>query len=295
MHNTSRSSTDFLSAFRTLISNACLGAILRHHGPTKRSPARVSASCIVKALVFHLLRGTGTVTENLQLLHQEKLSPSSMSERRANLPFKVFQTILGSALRPKAQEETHPEAFYKSWRLVGIDGTQFSVSNTPLILTNLTKAASRRMKAAFAKVGAAVLVELGVHNPLAVEIGQKEESEMVLSKRLLARLPAKCVAICDRDCDPGRIFSFTQRSWCGNHSERHCGRTFWTADLSECPCQMVEKSGILRGIIMEGHPRARWRGSSHQPGNSCGGPFAMDGRTSTRDHGVCLHPGPSGS
>lgn len=198
MHNTSRSSTDFLSAFRTLISNACLGAILRHHGPSKRSPARVSASCIVKALVFHLLRGTGTVTENLQLLHQEKLSPSSMSERRANLPFKVFQTILGSALRPKAQEETHPEAFYKSWRLVGIDGTQFSVSNTPLILTNLTKAASRRMKAAFAKVGAAVLVELGVHNPLAVEIGQKEESEMVLSKRLLARLPAKCVAICDR-------------------------------------------------------------------------------------------------
>jgi len=92
----------------------------------------------------------------------------------------------------------HPEAFYKSWRLVGIDGTQFSVSNTPLILTNLTKAASRRMKAAFAKVGAAVLVELGVHNPLAVEIGQKEESEMVLSKRPLARLPAKCVAICDR-------------------------------------------------------------------------------------------------
>jgi len=64
----------------------------------------------VKALVFHLLRGTGTVAENLQLLHQEKLSPSSMSERRANLPFKVFQTILGSALRPKAQEETHPEA-----------------------------------------------------------------------------------------------------------------------------------------------------------------------------------------
>ena len=198
MQQKSRSSTDFLSAFSTLISNVRLGSILRCHGPAKRSPAIVPASCIVRALVFHLLRGMGTLSENLQLLHQETLCPSSMSERRTNLPWKVFQMIMETALRPQAREEKHPMAFYKHWLLVAIDGTQFSVTNTPQILSSLSKATSRRMKAAFAKVGLAVLVELGVHNPLAAEIGQDGESEMVLSKRLLARLPAKCLLICDR-------------------------------------------------------------------------------------------------
>jgi hypothetical protein len=62
-----------------------------------------------------------------------------------------------AALRPKADEEKHPHAFYKGWRLMAIDGTPFSVSNTPQILASLSKAASRSMKAAFAKLGALIL------------------------------------------------------------------------------------------------------------------------------------------
>lgn len=193
-----RPATDFLTSFSQLISTARLGSILRYHGPIKRSPAIVSASKIVQALVFHLLRGEGTLCENLQLLHRKSLCPSSMSERRMNLPWEVFQKIMAIALRPAAHEKKHPGAFYKKLRLVAIDGTQFSVTNTPQILTSLSKAAARRMKAAFAKVGVALLVELGVHNPLAAEIGQNAESEMVLAKRLLNRLPANCLLICDR-------------------------------------------------------------------------------------------------
>ena len=198
MHDKFPSSRDFLTAFSTQISNSQLAAILRWAGPIKRCPAKVSALCIVRALVFHLLRGTGTLTENLQLLHRKPLSPSSMSERRTNLPWRVFQMIMDTALSPKASPQKHPSAFYKGWRLVAIDGSQFSVTNTPAILSSLSKAASRRMKAAFAKVGVAVLVELGIHNPLAAEIGQNGESEMVLSWRLLERLPAKALLICDR-------------------------------------------------------------------------------------------------
>src|SRR5690606_6324616 len=86
----------------------------------------------------------------------------------------------------------------QGWRLVAIDGTQFSVTNTPQILASLSKAASRRLKAAFAKIGAVVLVELGVHNPLAAEIGVNGEGEMTLAKRLLSRLPANSLLIADR-------------------------------------------------------------------------------------------------
>lgn len=121
-----------------------------------------------------------------------------MSERRQNLPWKVFETIMEEALAPIAQEKKHPGAFYRGWRLVAIDGTNFSVTNTPQILSALSKAASRRMKAAFAKIGAALLVEVGTHNPLAAEIGQEDESEMTLAKRLLSRLPEKSLLLADR-------------------------------------------------------------------------------------------------
>jgi hypothetical protein len=44
----------------------------------------------------------------------------------------------------------------------------------------------------------AVLVELGLHNPIAAAIGASEESEMVLSRQLLDRLPENSLLISDR-------------------------------------------------------------------------------------------------
>ena len=114
------------------------------------------------------------------------------------MPWEVFVTIMKAALRPKADEEKHPHAFYKGWRLVAMDGTQFSVSNTPQILASLTKAASRRMKAAFAKLGAVLLVELGTHNPLAAAIGIDGDSEQSLSRELLEAIPERSLLIADR-------------------------------------------------------------------------------------------------
>jgi hypothetical protein len=102
------------------------------------------------------------------------------------------------ALQPQAVEKKHPEAFYKGWRLVAIDGTQFSVSNTPQILSCLTKAASRRLQSAFAKVGVVLLVELGIHHPLAAVIAKEEEAELPLAKRLLGMLPAGSLLLADR-------------------------------------------------------------------------------------------------
>lgn len=198
MQPESHTSAGFINAFRRLLPLEQMQAILDKWGPVKRCPAKVRAANIVEALVFQVLRGSGTLCESLFVLHREKLSPSSMSERRQNLSGKVFSTIMEAVLGVKAREKEHPEAFYRGMRLVAIDGTQFSVTNTPQILHKLSKAATRRMKAAFAKISVAVLVELGVHNPLAAEIGTAGESEMVLAKRLLSRLPGWCLLLGDR-------------------------------------------------------------------------------------------------
>ena len=116
------------------------------------------------------------------------------------MPWEVFAALLEAALVPLAEPALHPEAFYAGRRLVGIDGTQFSCGNTPRILGTMTKAASRRFEAAFAKLGCAVLVELRTHAPLAAAISAPDlaESESALAGELLRRLPADSLLLGDR-------------------------------------------------------------------------------------------------
>lgn len=172
--------------------------MVRISGPVQRRPPKLSAHDLIMGLVFHCLQGCGTLAENILMVTGKRLAKSSLSERLQNLPWEVFDLLMEVALRPIATEEKQPHAFYKGWRLVAIDGTQFSLSNTPQILASLTKAASRRMKAAFAKLGAVLLVELGTHNPLAAAIGQDGDSEQSLAKGLIRALPEKSILIADR-------------------------------------------------------------------------------------------------
>jgi hypothetical protein len=79
-----------------------------------------------------------------------------------------------------------------------MDGTQFSVTNTPVIKATQRKARARRGRAAFVKIVTGVLLEVGLHNPLAVAIGQKAQSEWELALSLLARLPKRALLLADR-------------------------------------------------------------------------------------------------
>ena len=97
---------------------------------------------------------------------------SSLSERRTRLPWEVFGELMRLGLRPLAQAATQAEAFWLGWRLVALDGTQFSLTNTPPIKATTRKAKSRRGRAAFAKLTTTILLELGLHNPLAAAIGR---------------------------------------------------------------------------------------------------------------------------
>ena len=69
----------------------------------------------------------------------------------------------------------------------------------------MRKARTRRGRAAFPKVGVAVMVELGLHNPLAAALGASGESEMVLAKRVLSAQPAKSLLLSDRYYGVGEV------------------------------------------------------------------------------------------
>jgi hypothetical protein len=159
---------------------------------------RVPLTQVLPTLTFHVMQDTGTLAEHLFQLFRTPLADSSWSDRRLRLPWEIFADLMRRALRPRATPRQHREAFWRGWRLVALDGTQFSLMNTPQITATLKKARTRRGRAAFAKITTAVLLELGLHNPLAAAIGRRGESEWALAHRLLAQLPKRTLLLGDR-------------------------------------------------------------------------------------------------
>jgi hypothetical protein len=186
--------TGFLAAWEHLVGPQGVPTVARRRG---RKP-RVPVSQLLPALTFHVMQDAGTLADHLFQLFRVPLADSSWSDRRLRLPWEIFADLLRRALHPRATPRQHREAFWRGWRLVALDGTQFSLINTPQITATLAKARTRRGRAAFAKITTAVLLELGLHNPLAAAIGRTGESEWALAQRLLAQLPTHALLLGDR-------------------------------------------------------------------------------------------------
>ncbi|MDA0304641.1 MAG: IS4 family transposase [Bacteroidetes bacterium] len=192
------STGDFQSNWDQRISPTQLENIFRQFGPRKRRPPVLPLSQLFAGYVFHVQRASGSFASNVKLLTGQQITDSALSQRRGNIPWMVFERILDCALGPKADPTKHPGAFYGDLRLMGIDGSQFSVSNTPQNKKSFIKAASRRMKSAFGKLGVCVLTELGLHNPVAASVGAAGMSEQELSQPLIDKLPPKSLLLGDR-------------------------------------------------------------------------------------------------
>ena len=165
-----------------------------HRGPRRK----IQDWQIVAGMVVHALGGQGSLAHHIALHLRLRLSEAALSLRRQKMQMQPFFTIMRHALRPLAEQSKHPDCFFKGLRLVGHDGTQLSLCNTEAVLERMTKAATRRGKAAFAKMGLGALVELGTHNPLAAAIGLDGESENALFVKVLKDLPRRCLLILDR-------------------------------------------------------------------------------------------------
>src|SRR4249920_1187209 len=147
----------FLAAWERLVGPRGVPTLPRRRG---RKP-RVPVTQLLPALTFHVMQDAGTLADHLFQLFREPLADSSWSDRRLRLPWEIFADLMRRALRPRATPRRHREAFWQGWRLVALDGTQFSLINTPQIMATIDKARTRRGRAAFAKITTAVLLELG--------------------------------------------------------------------------------------------------------------------------------------
>jgi hypothetical protein len=185
--------TGFLEAWNRLVGHWEPPTLLGRRGRKPRVPLRD----LLPALTFHVLSGAGTLSEHFAQLFDAPLADSSWADRRARLPWQIFVDLMQRVLRPQATRR-QPDAFWRGWRVVALDGTQFSLTNTPQIVDTLPKARTRRGRAAFAKITTCVLLEVGLHNPLAAAVGRRGQSEWALAASLLARLPKRVLLLADR-------------------------------------------------------------------------------------------------
>ncbi|WP_395741658.1 IS4 family transposase [Prosthecobacter sp.] len=166
----------------------------RHQGPRRK----IFDWQIIVGLIAHSLPFAGRFSQCLRHFFGMTLSDSALSQRRQQLGEDIFLLIMRETLRPLADVSVHAACFFQGLRLMGIDGTRWSVTNTAQHLARMTKMQTRSGSAAFAHIRMAALVELGTHAPLHATLGLDGESEMALSLPLLAALPQHSLLILDR-------------------------------------------------------------------------------------------------
>jgi hypothetical protein len=201
-----QSEADFMSLFNQLISPADRKKLAKaYRRSAAGAPPKLKDVELIAGLVFHVCQAAGIFSEHIYQITGKRFSDSSLSERRQTMDWPLWVALISHACGPLAQETRHPGAFYKGWRLMGIDGSTWNVANTPPIKRQVRKTKSRRRAAAFYRLTGTVLYELGLHNPIAARFGLNSESELALATELWPLLQNDWLLIGDRYYGVGKV------------------------------------------------------------------------------------------
>lgn len=179
-------SGDFPHLFDLLLPRQIGEEIFLSHGPRGGGLPKLSGWLWLMTKVFHVMSPVGDFAGHVKQITGTDISNSALSQRGSSIGWELVAAILPLALRPLAQPDSQPDAFYKSLRLVAIDGTSHNLRNTPAVGARAIKSRCRGRSGepAFVRLGNVVLVELGTHQPLAAAFGWKNEGELTLARKV---------------------------------------------------------------------------------------------------------------
>ena len=121
---------------------------------------------------------------------------SSLCEARQRLGVEPLQTMHALVVRPLATAET-PGAFYRGFRLTGIDSTVLDVPDSEANAV-FGRSSGGRGDGAFPQVRKVSLVEVGTHVELAIVIGGWHDGEQTLARQLFDKIPPDALLLEDR-------------------------------------------------------------------------------------------------
>ena len=159
---------------------------------------------------------------------------STSSGRSPYRPAELFQEIVDNVLEPLADVTAHPDSFFEGYRLLGVDGTMWSVGNTPTIVVQLPMAAKRRLQVAFARLRFVSVAEIYTRAPVAAVAAQVQEPEQGLTGKLWPKIPERSLIIGDE------FFGAPRTLLEATHAVRDCAVNFLTGVRDTIKAQVLE-------------------------------------------------------
>lgn len=123
---------------------------------------------------------------------------SGISQARTRLGWKPIQQLHDDIVKPIAVESTKG-AWYRSWRLVSLDGSTLDIADEKENEKAFARPAASRGSSAFPQLRFVSLVENGTHVLFGTRMENIETGEITLAKEVLASLEKGMLCLADRN------------------------------------------------------------------------------------------------
>ena len=123
---------------------------------------------------------------------------SGISQARTRLGWKPIQQLHDDIVKPIAVESTKG-AWYRSWRLVSLDGSTLDIADEKENEKAFARPAASRGSSAFPQLRFVSLVENGTHVLFGTRMESIETGEITLAKEVLASLEKGMLCLADRN------------------------------------------------------------------------------------------------
>jgi hypothetical protein len=130
---------------------------------------------------------------------------------RGRLGWAPLRWLRRHIVRPLANLTLDPDAFYQGWRLLALDGTTFTLADTPANERCFGRAHNQHRAGGYPLARVVALCEVGTHALLDWVTRAYHRSEVDLARRLLRRVPTGTLLLADRNFHSFELWQGAQR------------------------------------------------------------------------------------
>jgi hypothetical protein len=184
-----------------LIPESRLAAILSRTGRSSERRRCLPADSVIWLVIAMALYAADSIPKVWRRLHPTRDRPeptdSAFAQARRRLGVAPLRHLFHQTARPMATHQT-VGAFYRGWRLMGIDGTTLDLPDTPSNARTFGRPTTGRAEGAFPQVRLLALCELGTHAVCGLAIKPIRHGEPSMVGPLLDHLGPGDLLIWDR-------------------------------------------------------------------------------------------------
>ena len=181
-----------------------------------------------------------------------RVSKVAISVARSKIGAAPLQDLVSRCCVPMAEARFHPEAFYRGYRLVAMDGSNFELPDEPDNEAYFGRPGSRTGVAGYPQAQCAVLAECITHAILAANVGPYRSGEWEICKPLLSALRPGMLCLADRGFNGYEHWQQTRQTG---------AQLLWRCSINRVLPRQQELSdgSYLSVIVPSGVPRAQAR------------------------------------